>query len=750
MPSWAITFREKTVLTKPFRHILPLLIIVAVISGCDGTKYVAENELLLSSNKIVSEQPDVSVAGLSDYLLQRTNTKWFSSLKIPLGIYSMSGQDTTKRVNRWLRKWGEAPVILDTLKIDESITNLTSVMQNKGYLDATVKADISAVNKRARVTYKIEPRERYLVRHTGYDIMDREIDSLLRVNEVTGRMLKGGEPFSINTLHNERNNITSWLNNNGYYYFNKDAITYMADSSKHDKTVDVMLRLGLFRNSVHEEYRSHPRYKIRNVSYEPIPSQKLKLRKSTLNANNLITAGDYYSSKNVQDTYNRFSRLKAIRSTNIHFTEIPDSNLLDVRIQINRRKPNIIQIQPEGTNTSGDFGAALSLTYENVNIFHGSEQLSVQARGAYEAIHGLEGYENNNYEEFGVQAKLMLPKYILPGLSSAFHRRHDSSTEFSISYNRQNRPEFHRRVLTGSWRYKWNGVSNNRVSYHYDLIDVNYISMPWISETFKRDYLESENTRNMILRYNYENLLIMKMGFGFNYTDSRNSLRTNIETAGNLLYGMANLFNFSKNDDGQYKFALIAFAQYVKTDIDYTHLTTLDDRNALVLHARVGVALPYGNSNILPFEKRYFSGGANSVRGWNVRTLGPGNYIGTDRRIDIINQTGDIKIDLNAELRTKLFWKFQGALFIDAGNIWTIKKYSDQPGGEFKLKSIYDEIAVGYGVGLRLNFDYFILRLDLGMKAVDPAYTTSKEHFPILHTKFSRDYALHFAVGMPF
>jgi outer membrane protein assembly factor BamA len=188
----------------------------------------------------------------------------------------------------------------------------------------------------------------------------------------------------------------------------------------------------------------------------------------------------------------------------------------------------------------------------------------------------------------------------------------------------------------------------------------------------------------------------------------------------------------------------------VKGDFDFSKSFRFSPENSLSVHFGLGIAYPYGNSSILPYEKRYFSGGANSVRGWNVRTLGPGRYIGKDGRIDFINQTGDIKIDLNAELRTNLFWKFQGALFIDAGNVWTIKPYADQPNGYFKLKSIYDEMAVSYGIGLRLNFDYFILRLDMGMKAINPAYNNSKEHFPIAHTVFSRDYALHFAVGLPF
>ena len=256
----------------------------------------------------------------------------------------------------------------------------------------------------------------------------------------------------------------------------------------------------------------------------------------------------------------------------------------------------------------------------------------------------------------------------------------------------------------------------------------------------------------------------MKTGFGITYSDKYNSLKANVETAGNLLYGLASIFKFPKNDNGDYKAFRIAFAQYAKFDIDYTRLIALSEdfrvnpdnpsgplsSLSLALHARVGVAVPYANSDMLPFEKRYFSGGANSVRGWSVRTLGPGSYSRKDGRIDFINQTGDMKIDLNAELRGNLFWKFQGALFLDAGNVWTLRDYADQPGGIFKVTSLWKEMAVAYGVGLRMNFSYFVLRLDLGMKAVNPSYENNKEHFPLVHPRFSRDYALHFAVGMPF
>ncbi len=289
----------------------------------------------------------------------------------------------------------------------------------------------------------------------------------------------------------------------------------------------------------------------------------------------------------------------------------------------------------------------------------------------------------------------------------------------------------------------------HHLAWRFDLLDLNYVYMPWISETFKRDYLDDVDNRNAILRYNYEDLFIMKMGFGLTYSDGVDAIRLNVESAGNLLSGFSKTLGFKINAQGQRTFLNIAYAQYAKLDFDYTRLIRFDDRNALALHADLGVAYPYGNSTVLPFEKRYFSGGANSVRGWR-RELGPGGYKGNDGRIDFINQTGDLKFDLNAEYRTSLFWKFEGALFVDAGNIWTLRNYADQPNGQFKIDKFYKQIAAAYGMGIRLNFDYFILRFDMGMKAINPAYESGDEHWAIIHPKLSRDFAFHFAVGLPF
>lgn len=745
---------------KQIRHYIPLFILSTflsfAISSCDGTKHLAEGESLLVSNRIVSSDKDYNVSSLYDYIVQKPNTKWFSTLKVPLGIYTLSGRDTTKTINRILQKWGEAPVCLDTTKVAASQENLRQILFNQGFLDAGVEVEQHARKRRVKVDYILFPKQQYVIRSVSYNIHDNRIDSLLRANNVLeGGGLKAGEYFSVTGLSSERKRISTWLNNNGYRYFNKEFISYHVDSCKASHYVDVSLHIELFRRNNNENYTSHPYYHIRNIRYTSPQEQKLRIRPSVLNVNTVFREGELYDESKIQKTYRRFADLGIVRSTNISFVEVNDSNsqddngLLDAVISISQHNTHNVTLQPEGTNTAGDLGAALSLTYENRNVFHGSELFSLSARGAFEAIKGLEGYANNNYEEYGIEAKLSFPEFLCPNISEDYRRRHKSTTEFLLSYNKQNRPEFDRRVFSGKWRYRWSS-STNRVGYTLDFINVDYVSMPWISDTFKRDYLDSKDNRNAILRYNYENLLIMKLGFSFNYNDGIHYLKVSMESAGNLLKALSKPLKFKTNDMGQYEFLKVAYAQYAKADVDYTYNYRIDERNTLALHSRIGIAMPYGNSTILPYEKRYFSGGANSVRGWSVRELGPGCYHGKDGRIDFINQTGDLRLDLNAELRSSLFWKFQGAIFIDAGNIWTVRQYADQPGGLFTLSSLYKEIAVAYGVGLRLNFDYFILRLDLGMKAISPYYTTTEEHYPISNPNFKRDYALHFAVGLPF
>lgn len=702
--------------------------ILLLTTACSTGKYVQEGEYILDKVAVVSDQSDYNASPLSQYVRQKEKPKLFSLFRNP---------------------FSRKPVIYDTLQARLSCQDLMTAMQNEGYMNAGVSLYTETKGKKLKATYLLHPGQPFLIGKVNYDIQDEGILQLLHLDQPANQQIKPGMRFTVETLDNERKRIAGLLSDNGYFRFNKDFIHFVADTIMGRKDIALTLQLRKYKPNNNSPEVDHTRYLIRDVLFQSNDSDRIHLRKQVLLNATAIKEGRPYDASALQRTYNNFARLQAVKYTNIKFAEVPDTNLLDCHIQISTNKPSTISFQPEGTNTAGDLGAAASITYTNRNLFHGSEQLSIEFRGAYEAITGLEGYQDQNYTEFSVETKLVFPRFLAPFLSKSFRRRQTASSEWAVSWDFQNRPEFHRRVFSSAWRYRWSEPKHH-LNYRFDLLDLNYVYMPWISSTFKRDYLDNAENRNAILRYNYEDIFIMKTGFTVSYTDGVDAVRANFESAGNLLNGVSKGFGFKTNSQGQHTLFNIAYAQYVKFDFDYTHLFQFDKRNALALHAGLGVAYPYGNSTVLPFEKRYFSGGANSVRGWSVRELGPGKFKGTDGRIDFINQTGDVKLDLNAEYRSSLFWKLQGALFIDAGNIWTLRNYAEQPGAQFKFTEFYKQIAASYGMGLRLNFDYFILRFDVGMKAINPAYESEKEHWSIIHPKLSRDFDFHFAVGLPF
>lgn len=742
---------------KPQRLLFPILI-ACLLASCSATKFVPEEKYLLESVQVKSGEKGFDASSLAPYIRQKANSKWFSVFKIPMATYALSGRDSTKWINRTLHRIGEKPVVYDSVQARLSVEDLRQAMVNQGYMHAAVDLRTKVKGKKLKAIYTLHPGTPYFIDRMSYNIEDSAVAQVLlnykkrqmaKGSKGMGDGLRSGDRFVVSRLNDERKRITTILLDSGFYKFHKDYILFDADSSSKDNQVNLTLHLLKYRENNNSPATNHPRYFIRFIDYHQGGEGPLHLHRSVMENATMLTEGAPFSASDLQATYNKFARLQAVRYTNIRFAEVPDTTLLDCDILVSTQKPSTISFQPEGTNTAGDLGAAASLTYVNRNLFRGSEQLSLQFRGAFEAITGLEGYHDEDYEEYSVEAKLTFPRFMAPFLSRSFCKRSNATSELAVAWDLQNRPEFHRRVFSAAWRYRWSDTPRH-LNFRLDALDLNYVYMPWISEKFKHDYLDSVSNRNAILRYNYEDLFIMKIGFGLTYNNGVDAIRANVETAGNLLSGISRVAGFKKNSSGQHTLFNIAFAQYAKFDFDFTRLIQFDSHNALALHGGFGIAIPYGNSSVLPFEKRYFSGGANSVRGWGVRQLGPGKFRGTDGRIDFINQTGDMKLDLNMEYRTFLFWKFNGAVFVDAGNIWTLRNYQEQPGGQFKFNEFYKQIAVAYGLGLRLNFDYFILRFDMGMKAVNPAYTNQREHWALFNPVFSRDFSFHFAVGMPF
>ena len=763
---------------KRFLHIFLFLLAAVGLASCSVSNYIPDGEYYLKDVSIsTDDEAATKNYNLSSYILQVPNSKWFVA-KVPLGIYMLSGSDTTRWTCRLLRKLGEAPRLYDAESAQTAERAMEQMLANEGYMHANVVQEKTIKGKKMKLDYHVQPGKRYFIRRIHRNIDNNEISQLLLSDDTLTSYLREGMPFNVNRLNEERSRITSLLRDNGYYHFVKDHISFLADTLEGSTMVDITMNIGKYVPDGRSLPEDHRKYYVGDITFltdytnldQPADSffhgghkfiyqGKRRFRANLLQANTAIEENQPYSESQYRLTLTNLSRLSAFSFSNVRFAQRPSSDTLDCFIIANHAQPKSISFEVEGTNSAGDLGAATSASFQHKNLFRGSETFTFKIRGAYEAITGLDGYEGHNYIELGAESRLAFPGFYFPFITPQFAKKLKATSEIALQYNLQNRPEFRRRVLTAAWRYRWTSP-NQRVSNKFDLLEINYVHMPWISRTFKEQYLDSIGRSNAILAYNYENLLITKLGYSFTYNSLGTSTTTtygknaivihgNLETSGNVLNAWSHLTKAATNNFDQYKFCGIAFAQYIKGDFDFSKSIRIDNRNSMAFRFGFGLAYPYGNSKVLPFEKRYFSGGANSVRGWSVRSLGPGTYNSDDRGINFINQSGDIKLDASIEYRTFLFWKINGAVFVDAGNIWTIHEYADQPGGCFYFHEFYKQIAVSYGIGLRLALDFFTIRFDGGMKAINPAYTGSR-HYPIAHPNLRRDFAFHFAVGLPF
>ena len=759
------------------------LTLIVLLSSCSANRFIPENQYLLDEVNILSDTKEVNPSLFTSYVRQNPNAKWFNLVKVPMHIYCLSGQDSTSSFNRFLKKLGDKPVIYDPFVTVKSQMEIEKAVKNMGYMRAKVHLNTEIEKNKLKVNYLIEAGQPYTVQHIAYNIDDMLINDYIEKDSANSYLYEG-MPFDVTILDNERNRITKLLQNNGYYKFNKDFLVYQADTVRNTFQVNLTMKLLPFQLRKEDVPTKHKQYTIRNINfltednlflqgnslseYDSIHHKglhiyykdNLYLRPNILANFNYIQPQKLYREQDVQNTYTSMGRLRALKYTNINFNEVTlnDSTQLDANILITKGKNQSLSFEIEGTNSAGDLGAAASMTFQHRNVFKGSETFTMKVRGAYEAITGLqEGYENDDYKEYGIEASLNFPEFKFPFLSSDFKRKIRATSEVGMNFNSQIRPEFTRTLASASWSYKW--VDNKRSQHRFDLLNINYIYVPWKSDNFKA-YLENLTDRNSILIKSYEDQLIVRMGYSYIYNSANNltrtsnkrnsySIRINLEEAGNLLYAASKTIHTTPKEDKGYVIANIPFAQYVKGDFDYAHNWNIDKRNSFVFHIGMGIAYPYGNSQVLPFEKRYFSGGPNSVRGWSVRSLGPGSYKGTDGNMNYINHTGDIKLDMNIEYRTHLFWKFNGAAFIDAGNVWNIREYEGQEEGTFRFNRFYKQLAVAYGLGIRFDLDYLIIRFDGGMKAINPMQT-GKYQYPFIRPNFNRDFAFHFAVGYPF
>ena len=760
-------------------------VIALVLSSCSVTRHLPEDAYLLNQVKIISQEEPKVVPSLKSKVRQRPNIRTFGIVRLPMRLYAMSGKKDNW-VNRTLRNIGEEPRVYNDTLVQKSCEVMELTLVNQGYLKATVQAETSYKKHKAEVKYYAHPGRRYNVTSIQYFCMDSVMLDHVFADSANS-LLKVGMALDANVLNNERSRVATLLQSEGYYGYKKDFVTYVADTARNSTDVDLLVRIrsgAMALDSVGAVayYTPWNKYRIRDVKYLMYPSSyayqpkyvfpdtvsmgseyflydgKAPFRFSTIQHASHIAPGSMYDINKVKKSYVSYGRLGALKYTNINFVPANDS-LLDCYITLNPAKKVSVSAEMDFTNTAGDVGVSAALSLSHRNLFGGSETFTTKFHGAYENITHLSDYESGKFLEYGVDMGLNFPRFIAPLVPGDMQRRIMATTQLDLQYNAQTRPEFDRNVFSASWSYLWN--SNQQIRHRYDLVGVNLVSVPRKDQYFIDHYLNQYNSQNSIMKFNYEDLFIFRTGYDFyyvspnagvtkDYFDVSHSVRTSVETSGNLLYLLSGALKLDRDSIGQYRLFNLAYAQYLKTDFAWTMNMNLGRRNNLLFHVESGVAYPYGNSRMLPFEKRYYAGGANGVRGWAVRGLGPGSYVSRNGTIDYINQSGDIKLGMSLEYRMHMFWKLDGALFVDAGNIWTMYDYDDQPGGVFLWNDFYKQIAMAYGAGVRLDLNFLVLRLDVAMKALNPMYASGPLRYPIIHPRFGRDFAWHFAVGYPF
>lgn len=750
---------------------LSIVLILLLAAACNTTKYVPENDYLLNKVNVNADTKAIPKDEIKSYVRQLPNSEVLGQtwLKTQLGIYNLSGTDTTKWLNRWLKKIGEEPVIYNPELTKITELQIGKLFYNRGYMNAEVSSNLEIPKEKiAEVSYIIKANTPYKIR--GYTVNIVHPELLQIAADSTRSLIKPGNLFDSDVLNEERDRITTRFRNLGYFNFTKDYLEYFADSTLNSHQADLVLEV---RNepkagdtiSIEKAFQ---KYKIRKVHFYSQTDKTLenlseKIYLDTLEIENYkfayenernirpavlmqsahIIPGELYSDRAVERSYSSINSLSAIRYMDISFREIGNDEL-DAFITLTPNKLQSMSTDVEGTYSAGYWGLGGNINYGHCNIFKGSETLSLRGRASYE----YQGRDQHAYE-LGGDVALKFPTFLLPFASRELKRRVRATTEINGTYSFRRRPKEYTGIITGvGFKYNWS--ERLQVKHNFDVLNISYVYYPYISPEY-REYLST----SPYFVYNFQNHLIMRTGYKGSYSGFRpwqplrnySSLSYGVETAGNLLYGLNNLFNSKKDDEGSYKIFGIRYAQYVKADFSLSHHQIFDKNNRIVYHAGLGVAVPYGNNNLIPFEKRYFSGGANSVRGWTAYQLGPGTYKSNGGYINYNTQMGDIKVDLNMEYRSKLFWKLEGALFLDAGNVWTIRNYDTQPGGVFKLSDFVGQMGVAYGAGLRADFSFFVLRVDLGIKLHNPALSRTERW----RTKLTKDdYAFNLAIGYPF
>lgn len=727
-------------------------IVWVVLASCKSTKTLVDGQYLLNTVIIKNEIKDISEENLVPFLKQRPNSKMLGLVRNRLFFYNFAYSVKNPKLKKLLMNSAEPPVIFDSLLTEKSRKQLELYVHNKGFFNSSVSDSVViTTEKKITVYYRVTPSVPYTIRNIAYSIVDPQIDQIVTRDTKTLSLLKSGNRYDQDVLQQERDRITKDLRNRGFYAFVKEYIYFQVDSALNNHQVDVML--GIKNRSTEEGEKKHERYYINNIyiqtdynfrnniitdtlkfkDYNFLTNGKLKYKPKALSQQVFYKKDDLFKVDKLTLTYNRLSNLNIFRSVNIRFEDAPSDSMgnkqLDCRIELTPSPTNAFSIEMEGThNTTNANGIAGSIVYKNKNLFKGAEIFEFRIKGAMQVQKSLADTIVNDQEilsffntiEFGPEISISFPKFLIPWNTEKFSKSFNPKTTLAASYTFQKRTDYKREMANLSLTYNWKETEFK--THMITFPSFNYIKVDTNSLILKSDKLETDP----VLKSQFSDQFITGFKYSFIYNNQRLNqisdfiyFRGNIEFAGNSLRLISYLAESSPNSFGQYQMLGIHYAQFVIPDFSVTYHKMFSRYNSLVSRINIGVGVPYLNSRALPFVKSFSAGGPNDIRAWKVYSLGPGSY-----HDEVQNkQVGDIKLELNIEGRFDIYKYLEGALFVDAGNVWLMQKDENRVGGNFMFQgddNFIDQVAIGAGVGARFDFSFFILRIDMALPIRTP------------------------------
>lgn len=693
-------------------------------------------------------------------------------------------KDRRRSFWEWLEEVGEEPVLYDQLITQKSAEQVEIYLRGKGHFNASVSDSVTFNDKRkkAKAYYTVTSRKPYTVRKLKYSIDDNRLARLVRPNRARDRILKEGMPYDVDKFQLERERIERNLKSNGYYAFADDYIRFLVDSNVggHQVDLELIIEDPEITDTVRVKVKGHQIYTIRNIYIHTDFNQKSvqDVKYDTLVYNGVhfiyngrfrhkpemlldkvfFKTGDLYRVKRGELTYRYLSGLRAYRFINVSFKEVIEDDgdhKLDCFISLTPGKRQSYSVELQGTNTEGNLGISGSFIYRNKNLFRGAEIFQFKLTGGVESqVVGTNAEEESingavlfNTIEINPEISIIFPKFLVPFKPHRIIRYGDPKSIISVAYNYQQRPDYTRSIFTAKFGYQW--MQSQNAQHYLNPLEVNFVNIYNQSAAFLS---RLNSLQDKLLLNTFRPHLTSTTNYTYVFSNQRVNKKRNfsyfkarLESSGNILRGIMSLSNAKKDTNNSYRILDIPFSQYLKYEVDYRKYWQLNERSQLVFRINQGVGYPLLNLGLLPFESSFFGGGANGIRAWTARSLGPGSLPDS---LNFFDQFGDIKLELNLEYRFDIYRWFKGALFADAGNVWLIKEDESRPGGLFEFKDFYKELALGVGLGVRLDFSFFIIRFDIALPIHDPGRPLN-DRWAVKYAQW-KDLNFNLGIGYPF